>query len=87
MLSRRQSGPRAIRCAGGVVTQVYTHVVLLSPPSACPEESGGVILTPLETTSIWGFLSSKANTQTTIAHPSWNPPYSFCSAEAIRSPF
>jgi len=83
MLSRRQSGPRAIRCAGGVVTQVYTHVVSPSPPSACPEDSGGIIVTPLETTSIWGFLSSKANTQTTVAHPSWNLPCSFCSAETI----
>jgi len=87
MLSCRQSGPRAIRCEGGVVTQVYTHVVSPSPPSACPEESGGVIVTPLKPTSIWGSLSSKANTQTTVAHPSWNPPCSFCSAEAIRSPF
>jgi len=52
MLACRQSGPRAIICEGGGVTQVYTHVVSLPSPSACPEESGGVIVTPLMTTSI-----------------------------------
>jgi len=52
MLSCQQSGPRAIKCEGGVVTQVYTHVVSSPPPLAYPEESGGVIVTPLLTTSI-----------------------------------
>ena len=43
----RQSGLRAIICEGGLVTQVYTHVVSSPSTSACPEESGGVIVTPL----------------------------------------
>jgi len=49
----RLSGPRAIIREGGIVTQVYTHVVSRPSLSSWAEDSGGlgVIVTPLVATS------------------------------------